>query len=392
MEAVSQNSEQMGANIVATLEALIAELRASETRYASLIHNSPDGVLVLDQNGVILFANPAAAAMFGYPVERLTGRSFGFPVVKGEAAEIDLVTLNGARVAEMRVVETVWHGQAAYLALLHDITEHKSLQRLLSQTNAELEERVAARTAELEATVADLNRANAGKDAFMAAISHELRTPLTGVLSMSELLQSQARGELNSDQQRYVTSIREAGERLLETVNSVLRYTSLVARSTPLPQEPCRLHELCAIAVRKVEERAARRRQHIQLSVHPNDIEVYAHPDSIISLLVVLLDNAVKFSPEGGELGVEVTALEDARVRLVVWDNGIGIPKDQLDYLFQPLTQADEGLSRRFSGIGLGLAYVGKVVELLDGAIEVESESGRGSRFVVTVPLHSRPK
>ncbi|MFN8469705.1 MAG: PAS domain S-box protein [Caldilineaceae bacterium] len=284
-----------------------------------------------------------------------------------------------------------------------DITDRKAAEQQLQEANVRLELQVAARTADLEATVAELHRANAGKDAFIASVSHELRTPLTGILTMSELLQTGVRGALNPAQRQYVTSIHTSGVRLLDTVNSILLYTSLMADAAPLAHETCRLHELCTAAVHAVKPKAEAKQQHIIQRVDDIDLRIVSDPQAIRQVLQELLDNAVKFTPNGGTIDLVVTpepttaspdgtspaTLHPAAVRIVVADTGIGMDAEQLAAIFLPFTQGDQTLARRFEGIGLGLAYVHEVVTRLGGTITAAAEPGRGSRFTIILPSHS---
>ena len=292
-----------------------------------------------------------------------------------------------------------------------DITERKRAEQQLQGANARLEQQVAARTADLEATVAELHRANRGKDAFLASVSHELRTPLTGILTMSELLQTGLRGSLNPAQSQYVTSIHASGVRLLGTVNSVLLYTNLMADSTPFARELCRLNEICTAAVYTVKQRAEDKQQHLTQSVSDIDLAIVSDPRAIRQVIEELLDNAIKFTPNSGSIDLTVTAEPTApparsdtpvihvpgtrapaagppaaAVRIVVADTGIGMNEEQLAALFLPFTQGDQTLARRFEGLGLGLTYVQEVVARLGGTVSVTAESGRGSRFTVILP------
>jgi signal transduction histidine kinase len=289
------------------------------------------------------------------------------------------------------VLLVVWNF-AMYVLLIGDY------QRQLQAANAELEGRVAARTHdlqvtadELRVTAGELRHANAGKDAFMAAVSHELRTPLTGILSMSEVLQLGVHGPLSAGQARSVGVIAASGKRLLATVNRVLLYTQLVGGRTPIQQEPCPLADLCAVAVRAVQAEANRKQQQLAQSVEPRDLEIESDPEGICNILTMLLDNAVKFTPEGGQVCVHICAAGGAgslagSVQIVVADTGIGMSAEELERLFLPFTQADMTLARRFEGVGVGLAYVQAMVDRLGGAIAVASTPQVGTRFTITLP------
>ncbi len=287
-----------------------------------------------------------------------------------------------------------WDGDGKPLRMVGtntDITDRKAAEQQLQEANVRLEQQVAARTTDLQNTVAELHRANAGKDAFMASVSHELRTPLTGILTMSELLQTGLRGSLNPPQSQYVTAIHGSGVRLLGTVNSILLYTSLMADSTPFARELCRLHEVCTAAVYAVKQKAEDKQQRLTQSAGDIDLAIVRDPRAIRQVLEELLDNAVKFTPIGGSIDLAVTAdpgtgAPAAGVRIVIADTGIGMNEEQLAALFLPFTQGDQTLARRFDGLGLGLAYVHEAVARLGGTVSVTAEPGSGSSFTVTLP------
>lgn len=272
------------------------------------------------------------------------------------------------------------------LGINRDVTNQKTYEQYLREANAVLEQSVAARTDDLRQTVEELKRANAGKDAFLAAVSHEMRTPLTGILNFTETLGSEMRGPLNEHQKRYVAAIQLSGDRLLYVVNSVLNYTHAMT-SAALPLAPCRMAELCTAAVTLVEPKAAAKQQCIETAVVPADLHALSNGASIMQILAALLDNAVKFTPPGGRLGVEMRTVDaGCSVQIVVWDTGIGIRDEDRPYLFKPLTQVDQRLARAYEGIGLGLALVARTVEMLGGTVAVKSGSDSGSRFIVTLP------
>ncbi len=278
-----------------------------------------------------------------------------------------------------------------------DITDLKRYQQLLQDTNAVLEQRVAERTADLQAALADLQRAGKLKDEFLAMISHELRTPLTGVLSMSEMLEEQIAGPLNARQAYYVKGIVESGERLLNVVNGILGYTHLLSGKVQLQAEPCDLAYLLDVCAASQQHKAAEKRQVIAVQVEPPDLTITSDATALAEVLKRLLDNAVKFTPEGGQIGLEAQPTRGVGRRcarygvdLVVWDTGIGIAADQLEHIFHAFTQADGRLQRSHEGIGLGLAYVDQMVRLLGGTMALESTPGEGSRFTITLPAQAK--
>lgn len=263
--------------------------------------------------------------------------------------------------------------------------ERKQMMETLRRMNTILEQKVAERTAQLEAAVAELKRAAQQKDEFLGAVSHEMRTPLTGILAMAEALELQVAGELNERQLRYVGTIHAGGKRLLEMVNSILRYTRIISSEFKMALEPCDVTALCQHLAHEFEPIALQKGQTFVYASVPESLEIVSNGDGVCQVLHNLLDNAVKFTPEHGKIRLDLTA-DSETVRLAVADTGIGIPTVDLDLVFQPFIQADSGLARHYGGIGLGLAYVRRVVEMLGGNIVVQSEPGCGSCFVVTLP------
>lgn len=281
--------------------------------------------------------------------------------------------------------------QVGMIGINRDVTDQMTYEQYLQDVNAVLEQRVAARTDDLRQLVEELQLANAGKDAFLAAVSHELRTPLTGILSVAEALETEVRGPLNEHQQRYVAAIQLNGNRLLAIVKNVLDYTSAMTDSAPR-LELCRLAELCVSAVKSAKPKARAKQQHIEVNIDPFDLQLISDGDSIMQILEALLDNAVKFTPSEGRLGIDVSAVDgDSAVQIAVWDTGIGIKEEQRPYLFKPLTQGDQRLTRHYEGIGLGLALVKRRAEVLGGSVVVESAVDQGSRFIVTLPANLKP-
>ena len=245
-----------------------------------------------------------------------------------------------------------------------------------------------------------LEQASHLKDEFLANVSHELRTPLTGVLAMTEALQSQFCGSLNERQQYLLQRIETSGHHLLNIINDMLDLSRLDAGKLHLSQAEIELDAFCRSCVQSVAGAAAVKQQAIHLCLEPETLTVAADPRRLRQILTNLLDNAVKFTPEGGSLGLHVSAPEagapasggfpfgavGGEVRFVVWDTGIGIAPEDGGKLFQPFTQLDGSLARRHAGTGLGLVLVKRMVELHGGQVSVESAPGKGSRFVVRLP------
>jgi CheY-like chemotaxis protein len=229
------------------------------------------------------------------------------------------------------------------------------------------------------------------KAQFLASLNHEIRTPLSGILGMTDLL---LETELDEEQRDYVGSARLCAENLLALLNATLEYSDLSAGKLAVEEAEFDLHETLSSAASQYAEKASAKGLELTCSFGP-DLPAVAVGDALRlrQLLSHLLDNAVKFTERGG---VHVHACSSANgcgfvLGVQVKDTGIGIQTEKLDAIFESFQQLDSGLSRSYSGLGLGLALSQKLVELMGGEISAESEPGEGSTFSIAVPLRFSP-
>jgi PAS domain S-box-containing protein len=241
---------------------------------------------------------------------------------------------------------------------------------------------LAADNANLYAMAQDANRA---KDEFMASMSHELRTPLTAIIGYTELLGDEIVGPLNATQREQLARIRASGNLLLALVDQILN----LARVDSGEHAP-RFAEVSAAAV--VEQAVMLvathlRQKNLALTVKapPPDVVLVTDPLWLRQILVNLLSNAVKFTNKG-EVGIAAARQGDS-VTFEIWDTGIGIPAKFLDRIYDPFWQAEQRMTRRYGGAGVGLAVAHRLSMLLGGDISVASTVGVGSRFVVKLPV-----
>jgi signal transduction histidine kinase len=377
---------------VAALQAELArrtrELQAAEARFRNLIARNGDAIVVVDLHGVVRFGNPAAEAIFGWRADGLVGVPFGFPLLIGETTEIDVVGAAGdAVVAEMRVVETEWEGEPALLAVLRDISERK---RLEAERAARLREQVARAEAE---------QALQERDAFLAVASHELRTPLSTLSVAAQLLRRRFErdgalepGYLLESLGRLDTQAR----RISRLVEHLLDVSRINVDKMVLERQTVDLRALVDAVVERC--RAVMSAGHSIVVRGPAQLLASVDPVRIEQVLINLLDNAVKYSPNGGEIEVELSAPTPApssttgrpstpggsTVRLAVRDHGLGIPPDRRARLFERFYQAHtEG---HLSGLGLGLFICRHIVERHGGRIWATHPEDGGTRFLVALP------
>jgi signal transduction histidine kinase len=241
------------------------------------------------------------------------------------------------------------------------------------------------------ARAAAAEQAARARDEFLSAMSHELRTPLNAVLGACEARREGLYGPLTDPQRGAVGRVEEGGKRLLSVVDAVLDFSNLAAGGVDLTLEPAPIDELCRAALSQVRDAARRKQLRVSFEVTDGFTAIDVDAPRFVQVLVALLRNAVKFTPEAGAIGVEAS-IDAGRQRAVfaVWDEGIGIPQGEISRLFRPFVQVDAGLARQHGGAGLGLAIARRLVDMHGGELRVESQPAKGSRFTVEMPIHVR--
>ncbi|MFO1349278.1 MAG: PAS domain S-box protein [Gammaproteobacteria bacterium] len=370
-------------------------LAESEERFRNLVESSLQGIFV-HGDGRVLFANQALATMLGYAspaevlaLDSISGVLLPAPHDRARAAasaaladphtpsEFEAVRKNGAPITlQILARAIVWDGRPAEQVAVIDVTERKRAELQLSRTNAELR----AANDELAASAR-------AKDAFLASMSHELRTPLNAVLGLSEILQTGSSGTLNDKQRQYARMIHDSGRHLLALITDILDIASVGAGKMSLHFDDVLVDSICRASLQMVKQDADKKHLHIGVHIDPQVCAMRADERRLIQILVNLLSNSIKFTPSGGNIGLQVTGNAEAQIiQFTVWDTGIGVPREAMKRLFQPFVQLDDRLAREHSGTGLGLSLVYYMVEMHGGSIAVESEPGKGSRFVASLP------
>ncbi len=279
-------------------------------------------------------------------------------------------------------------GQAVRLyGSFQDISERKMAEKIIQNHAVELEHRVKERTAELSKLNLELQHANRAKDEFLATMSHELRTPLNSILGLSEALIEQRREPLSERQQRSLETIESSGHHLLELINDILDVSKIEAGKLNIYPDAIDVNSLCRSSLAFVKEQAVKKSISLDYLEDNSVSRIHADPRRMKQILVNLLTNAVKFTPEHGQVTLQVHAdAENDLVQFSIIDSGIGIAPADLKRLFKPFIQVDSSLSREYDGTGLGLALVQRLTDLHGGSVHVQSEVGVGSTFTVNLP------
>ena len=360
-------------------------LRQSEERFKSLVDNMLEPAIILSMKGVILFANNSAGNLveinspedaigkdifeflhpeFNHSLKRTFIKSRENPDLF--SAEFKILTAsNTEKWVEGLGKKISFEGKISVLITLHDISERKKVEQQLKEAKDYAEEM------------------NKLKSTFLANMSHELRTPLVGILGYSEMLLERIE---DPEQLEMADRILYSGNRLMETLNSVLDLSRIEANRIDVFLEPVNVPAVVRKHVDIFKAAAEKKGLYIRTYFLDENITALLDERFLGQIINNLVSNSIKFTMEGG-ITVSVSTVQDSSDRLVrisVVDTGIGIPAKNTDTIFEEFRQVSEGINRHFEGSGLGLTITKKFVSLMDGKIEVKSEVGQGSEFIIS--------
>ena len=369
------------------------QLRASEERTRILIQSVKDyGIFMLDPDGRVASWNEGARRIKGYEAEEILGRHFsvfypeaarasGFPDYELEVAravgrfedEGWRVRKNGSHFWANVVITALFADDASLIGfakVTRDLTERREAQQR--------EVADARRLAEVEA-------ANRAKSGFLAAMSHELRTPLNAISGYAQLMQEGIAGPVTDQQLEYLSRIRTSQQHLLGIVNDMLNYSRIEAGEVSYERAPVSMHDVVERVIAMVAPQAARKG--LQLDHGPCAPDVVAQADALKAeqVLLNLVSNAVKFTPEAGRIDV-TCGWRDGEATIEVRDTGPGIPAEMLEAIFDPFVQLGRTLTSTQEGAGLGLAISRDLARAMGGDVTVESTLGAGSSFTLQLP------
>jgi len=260
------------------------------------------------------------------------------------------------------------------------------LQFALEKANSELENRVRERTDELKNALNRLTELNRLKSNFIANISHELRTPLTHIRGYLELLIGRELGSLTKEQSKALDVMRKSEERLEQLIENLIQYALVARGDLNLNIARVNFHDVLDEVITGASQKCKKASIIFKTSIPQTIPGVDADHQKIVWVLSQLVDNAIKFTPSGGivELNVRVSKNQ---VSLSIYDNGIGILPEKFSEIFEPFHQLDGSATRRYGGTGLGLSMVKQIIEAHNSTVQVKSKSGSGSYFGFSLPI-----
>lgn len=269
------------------------------------------------------------------------------------------------------------------MAITNQIIE---LNIALQDANRTLELRVSERTSELKQALARLTELNQLKTNLISNVSHELRTPLAHIKGYVELLEEEELGDLTLEQGKAMNVISRATVRLGQLIDDLIAFSTASREGMDLKLEDVSIPNLAKEIIERSKPKAAQEGVRLRASVEKDIPPVRADTEKLSWVIYQLLDNAIKFTPEGGRVKLWAEHISGF-VTIAVTDTGIGIPANKLDDVFQPFHQLDGSATRRYSGTGLGLALVKQIIEAHGSTINAESMENKGSTFRFDLPI-----
>ena len=382
-----------------------------EMRLRAVVDHAVDGIITIDEQGLIESFNPAAERLFGYATVEVLGHNVKMLMPEPYHSEHDGYLANYHRTGQAKIIgtgrevigrrkdgsvfplelgvsETQLEDRCLYTGIVRDITERKATEERLKDA--------AQKLASKNLTLAEANRsalaATQAKSEFLASMSHEIRTPMNAIIGMADLLQETP---LTTEQKGYVRRFSRAATSLTDLINDILDLTKIETGHLELESVPFNLAELVDKTAELMAVRASAKALEFVAFVHP-DVPpfVMGDPTRLRQVLVNLLGNAIKFTergevimridPIGSEAGIHA-------LRFSVSDTGIGIPADKLKTIFESFTQVDSSTTRKYGGTGLGLSISKRIVELMGSHIDVASKEGHGSTLSFVLPMVAVP-
>jgi PAS domain S-box-containing protein len=405
MQLIYRNYLRINGRLQDTKNTVEAALQEKSGLLASIINTTVDGLLTIDESGIIQMFNPACEKLFGYKEAEALGRNVSFLMPEpyashhnsyinsylhtketkaiGSSRNVEGLRKDGTTFPlELWVGEIVWGNKRIFCGIMRDLTERVQTEHKILKYAAQIQ----SKSLDMASAKEQAEEATRIKSEFIANVSHEIRTNISGVIGMNNLLLD---ADLKPREAHYAQNVKRLAESLLQVINDILDLSKIESGRIELDCISFDLKLLCEEVFNIVNFQA--NEKHIELLLrYPAEVpyRVMGDPGRIRQVLLNLLNNAVKFTEKGYVLlSVQCRSKEDGKCgfHIEVEDTGIGIPPQQLDFVFDKFNKVKQPASGQHSGLGLSLCR--EICRIMEGRIGVKSEPGKGSVFWFEVAL-----
>lgn len=370
----------------------------------AILNTTVDGIIIIDSSGIITLVNPAVERIFEYNKEELIDKNISILMPEPDHSQHNQYISNFLRTGKKKIIgigrevkgrkksgeqfpfklsvsQLNVDGEVFFTGVVHDISEQKNIQAQLEQLNSELEQRVEERTKQVQEALDKEKQLSEMKSRFVSMASHEFRTPLGTILSSASLIERYNTPETEERRLKHVERIKSSVKNLTNILDDFLSIDKLETGRLQIKPSLIDVEQITQSIIDDISS-IAKKGQQLHYG-HFGEKEIHIDEHIYKNILINLLSNAIKYSLEDKRIDIK-TEIGGDEVKLVVKDNGIGIPEEEKDLMFERFFRAKNVTN--IQGTGLGLNIVKKYLDFMNGAIYFDSELNKGTTFTVVIP------